>query len=90
MSETAGEPKDCTCQMIAVEHVRKQGHAPRKNQMQGDPRRAMEKGLGNWPGEQAGMNYQAPFVAQLGAEMESQSLCPDLMLHFSSFKLTSN
>lgn len=61
-----------------------------KNQMQGCPKRVIEKDLENWPGEQAGMNYQAPFVAQLGVEIGSQSSYLDLMLHFSSFKLTSN
>lgn len=89
-SDTAGEPKDCTCHMIAAEHIRKQGHGPRKIRCKGIQEGQWKKGLGNWPGEQAGMNYRAPFVAQLEAEMESQSSCPDLMLHFSSFKLTSN
>lgn len=40
--------------------------------------------------EQEGMNYRAPFVAQLGVEMESAVIRPDLMLHFSSFTLTLN
>jgi hypothetical protein len=75
--------------MILAELSKKQVSGTRK-QRQGCQHRVIERDPKIWPGEQGWMKYQAPFVAQLEVEMGLQSTCPDLMLHFSSFKLTSN
>ena len=75
MSIVAGDPKTALAKRFLLNPLLGNKAGAQKTEAR-SRQRVLERDPDSWPGEQRGMNYQAPFVAQLGVEMELAVILP--------------